>query len=49
VQLGDGAKGVLLHRFGGNSDQSNNKAKINLLLIEINFFLGRIIKPNKIT
>ncbi len=35
------------HHFGGDSDQSNNKTKINLLLIEINFFLGRIIKLNK--
>ncbi len=35
------------HRFGGNSDQSNNKTKINPLLIEINFFLGRIVKLKK--
>ncbi len=34
--------------FRGDSDQSNNITKINPFLIEISFFLGRIVKLNKI-
>jgi hypothetical protein len=32
--------------FGGDSEQSNNKTKINPLLMKNHFFLGHIVKLN---
>ncbi len=44
---GGDCMGDVMPLFGGDSDQLNNKTNINLFLIEINFFLGRIVKLNK--